>query len=114
MRKISPIIAAIGFVASAATLASSSAIAKTAGCTLIVNGKQFISGPCEFTWTGNGGFQIRHGEWFAYVNLDGSDGTTGWWNNYEGHPTSHADSYLGILTRQAECWSNEHAMVCAK
>lgn len=83
-------------------------------CTLIVDGKQFINGPCDFSPFGDGSFKIMEGPWFAYVNLvpDQRDTANGIWN--ENPQSNHAETPLGVLQHHAECWSNEHAVVCAR
>jgi hypothetical protein len=84
------------------------------GCTLIVDGKQFINGPCEFTPFGDGSFKIMKGPWFAYVNLDPDqkNRANGSWN--ENPRSNHAESQLGALDHHGECWSNERAIICAR
>jgi len=83
-------------------------------CSLIVDGKSFISGPCDFSPRGGGSFMIMKGRRFAVVDVDPNqrNGAQGYWNE---NPLSyHAESELGTLERHDECWSNEHATVCAK
>jgi len=83
-------------------------------CSLIVDGKQFINGPCEFSPLGEGSFKIMKEPWFAYVNLHSDQRNTadGSWN--ENPQSNHAESDLGVLVRRGECWSNERATICAK
>jgi hypothetical protein len=109
--------------AETACIAAALAVALSAGgasaknissCSLIVDGKQFINGPCEFSPLGDGSFKIMKGPWFAYVNLhsDQRNSADGYWN--ENPQSNHAESSLGVLVRSGECWSNERAMICAK
>jgi hypothetical protein len=83
-------------------------------CTLIVDGKQYITGPCEFFPLGGGSFKVLREPWFAYVNLhpDQLDLADGSWN--ENPLSNHAESQLGLLVHHQECWMNERAIVCAK
>lgn len=83
-------------------------------CPLIVGGKQYIDGPCEFDPLGGGNFKIMKEPWFAYVNLrsDQRDTADGSWNENPG--SNHAESQLGVLVHRGECLSNEHAGICAK
>jgi hypothetical protein len=99
----------------AIALLSGGASAKDiSACTLIVDGKQFINGPCEFSPLGDGSFKILKGPWFAFVNLqsDQKDHADGAWN--ENPHSNHAESPLGVLVHRGECWSNERATVCAR
>ena len=79
----------------AVALLSGGASAKDiSACTLIVDGKQFINGPCEFSPLGDGSFEILKGPWFAFVNLqsDQKDHADGAWN--ENPHSNHAESPL--------------------
>lgn len=95
-----------------ALLLSLTVHAKPAQCKLTVNGRTYINGPCEFTPTGGGSFEIQKGDYFAYVNLN-EDGTAeGWWNEEPG--ANHAHTSLGRLTRNDACWTNRRVIVCAE
>jgi len=91
--------------------------AGTGRCVLEVRGKTYLDGPCEIKIDpiDKASFTIGVGEkrrsrYFAYVNMD-SDGAHGFWN--ETPDSSHAQTELGILTRNGACWQNKIARVCA-
>jgi hypothetical protein len=110
-----------------AMIASVSAYARPAKCLLEVDGVKYIDGVCNYEADAgtNGDFSIGtdDGRWqyFAYVQDTGNtDGMTnakeGFWNDDGGVPASHAQTSLGVLTRdfrQPACWTNQHAKVCA-
>jgi hypothetical protein len=99
----------------AVVLSSGEASAENiSACSLIVDGKQYINGPCDFDPLGDGSFKIMKAPWFAYVNLRADQRNTadGSWN--ENPESNHAESQLGVLVHRAECWSNERAVICAK
>lgn len=96
------------------------ASAKTGGCTLQVDGRTYLDGPCNVDLDADGSFSIgtrdartrsRH---FAMVNRDTASGTAeGYWNGTDPRST-HAHSPLGALRREGACWVNERARVCAR
>ena len=92
--------------------------AKTAGCTLRVDGRTYLEGPCNVDIGSGGSFSIGAGEntrsrYFAYVNIDKATGIAqGYWNGVEAE--SHAHDDLGQLTREGACWVNNRARVCAR
>jgi hypothetical protein len=105
-------------------LAGSTAIAaqRPAQCKLVVKGKTYINGRCNFESFGtDGSFAIgvlgddqpipKGGFYFAYVDVDGNT-AEGKWN--EDRTELHANAPLGTLKRKGACWENDIAQVCAK
>lgn len=89
-------------------------VARRAGCLLVVDGGEYISGTCLFTpIDADGSFTIAglNGKWFAYVLIDRPGVADGFWNGeaYAGH--AHAP--IGRLYREDACWVNDTASVCA-
>ena len=86
--------------------------ARPASCTLAVDGRTYIDGPCDFDAEKDGSFQIRAKDYFAYVTVTGSGRATGSWN---ADPRStHAHASLGELMRKGSCWENARARICAR
>lgn len=79
-------------------------------CALVVDGKTYIDGPCEFEPIGGGDFQIRQGKYFAYLYV--GKPATGHWNGDP--PGNKAHVPLGDLQRREGCWVNAQARVCAE
>ena len=87
---------------------------RTGRCSLMVDGRSYMSGTCSYRWLGGGGFQmskrVRGGSYFVYLNPDGHGGAEATWN---GSPDgTRAHDPLGQLRRQGACWVNDHARVC--
>ena len=85
-------------------------------CTLQVDGKSYINGPCDIDMQQGGSFQIspviKRGTYFATVQIDKDAGNAmGFWNGVNAE--SHAHDELGTLVRQGACWVNSRAKVCA-
>ena len=104
-------------------LTSSAAIAaqRTAVCKLVVEGRTYINGRCNFESFGaDGSFAIgvlrddqpipRGGFYFAYVDVHGNTADAKW---NEDPRDSHANAPLGTLTRHGACWENAAAQICA-
>lgn len=84
---------------------------KRASCLLVVEGKTYISGSCEFeSIDDQGGFSINGGKYFAYVNADASS-ARGSWNGVSAE--SHAHDDLGLMKRNGDCWTSDKAIACA-
>ena len=123
MTKIFAIACAALIVAGAAPRAQ--AAQRKADCLLIVDGKTYINGSCDYSPDSDGSFQISryvvthggtygyqtrgHG-YFASVFPNGDGSATGSWNGTE--HASHAMVDLGTLRRAGACWQNERAKVC--
>jgi len=103
-------------------LTGSAAIAaqRPALCKLVVKGKTYINGRCNFEDFGDGSFAIgvlgddqpipAGGFYFAYVDVHGNTAEAKWNED----PTDlHADAPLGTLTRNGACWENAIAQICA-
>jgi hypothetical protein len=81
-------------------------------CLLELKGKKFIDGKCAYWSDGDSGFQIDAGGYFAQVMLDDPTHATATWN--ETKDSTHAQTELGRLTKQGDCWANTEAKICAK
>jgi hypothetical protein len=99
-------------------LASTATGAAAFTCRLVVDGKTYVDGPCNYhphvyEHGNDGSFDITSlsNGMFAYVfrNADGS--ADGWWPGPNG--ATHAHTSLGTLRRDGACWENSHASVCA-
>lgn len=100
-------------IAAACVLTASAALAaqRKAQCKFAVEGKTYLNGPCNFESDPDGSFRIWDNIHTVYVNVDGNTAEASWNKN----PKSlHADSPLGILTRNGACWENATAQVCAR
>lgn len=80
-------------------------------CELVVDGKTYISGSCDYEPIGGGDFMIKKGDYFAYIYVS-SPPPSGHWNGDP--PGDRAHWPLGDLRRQKGCWVNEKARVCAE
>lgn len=94
-------LALAGFLSTSALGAS-----RPASCTLVVKGKTYINGPCEFDADKDGSFRISAKDYFAYVNVTGKTAEASW--NADPKAT-HAHAPLGVLTRKGACWENADA-----
>lgn len=90
---------------------SASAATRPADCTLIVDGKSYISGVCEFAHTdSDGSFSIYSDQYFAMVNVENGKGEAAW----NGVPyATRAQAVLGDVHRNGGCWEGEKVRVCA-
>jgi hypothetical protein len=104
-------------------LTGSAAIAaqRPALCKLVVKGKTYINGRCNFEDFGtDGSFAIGvlgddqripiGGFYFAYVDVHGNTAEAKW---NEDPRDLHANAPLGTLTRNGACWENATAQICA-
>lgn len=104
-------------VAAALLAGTGAASARMGGCTLQVDGRTYLDGPCNIDVQDGGSFSIGTGRtdrsrFFAYVALDPDGTAQGHWNGTGGG--SHAHDGLGQLRRQGACWVNGRARVCAR
>ncbi len=90
----------------------SAAESRPVDCELTVRGKTYIRGVCQFRATGDGGFQISGGDYFAYVNVIGRGVAEASWN--ENPQSTHAQANLGTVTRKGACWVGANATICAR
>lgn len=104
-------VALFNLAALAAFVMLPAASARPADCTLVVKGRTYIKGPCEFKAEKDGSFQISGGDYFAYVNVTGDVAEASW--NADPKST-HAQAPLGTLQRKGACWSNAIATICAR
>lgn len=94
-----------------AVAASAPAAARPADCKLVVNGKTYITGVCEFTAQSGGSFSISGNDYFAIVTVSGNTADANW--NADPKST-HAQAPLGALTRKAGCWVSRTVEICAR
>ena len=100
---------------------ASIAAQRPALCKLVVKGKTYIDGRCNFEDFGAGSFAIgvlrddqpipAEGFYFAYVDVHGNTAEAKW---NEDPRDMHADAPLGTLTRNGACWENAIAQICAR
>ena len=110
------VVAICGLMGSAAIAAQRPAL-----CKLVVKGKTYINGRCNFEDFGEGSFAIGvlgddqpipiGGFYFAYVDVHGNTAEAKW---NEDPRESHANAPLGTLTRHGACWENAIAQICAR
>jgi hypothetical protein len=111
------VVALCGLTGSAAVAAQ-----RMVQCKLVVEGKTYINGRCNFEDFGEGSFAIGvlgdnqptppGGFYFAYViDVHGNTAEAKW---NEDPKESHANAPLGTLTRKGACWENATAQICAR
>jgi hypothetical protein len=111
------VVATCGLMGSAAIAAQRPAL-----CKLVVKGKTYIDGRCNFEDFGEGDFAIGvlrdhqripgGGFYFAYViDVHGNTAEAKW---NEDPKDLHANAPLGTLTRNGACWENAIAQICAR
>jgi hypothetical protein len=114
------IIAAGAVVLCALSGTTATAAQRLVQCKLVVNGKTYIKGRCNFEDFGEGSFAIgvlrddqpipKKGFYFAYVDVHGNTAEAKW---NEDPQEMHANASLGTLTRHGACWENATAQICA-
>lgn len=91
---------------------ASAADTRPGDCTLTVDGKSYISGPCEFSPPDkNGSFLIygeRHWAW-VFVERGKAEAS---WNGVEDPDNGH--SALGNVRRVGGCWEGAKVKICAR
>ena len=111
------VVALCGLTGSAAIAAQRPAL-----CKLVVKGKTYINGRCNFEDFGaDGSFAIGvlgddqpipvGGFYFAYVDVHGNTAEAKW---NEDPKDLHANAPLGTLIRNGACWENAIAQICAR
>ena len=80
-------------------------------CKLVVEGKTYIDGKCDFEADPDGSFRIFGSTYFAYVDVTGNTAEATW--NADPKAT-HAHTRLGTLTRNGACWESATAQICAR
>jgi len=89
---------------------SAFAASRPADCTLIVNGKSYISGICEFAPYDGGSFSIYGDQYWATVNVENGKGEASW----NGMPyTPQAETELGKIHQVGGCWEGPKVRICA-
>lgn len=92
-------------IAAALLAGMGAASAKMGGCTLQVDGRTCLDGPCNMDLEAGGDFSTGTGgarsRFFAYVAPDPDGTAQGHWNGTGGG--SHAHDSLGQLRRQGAC-----------
>ena len=77
-------------------------------CLLVVDGRTFLTGPCDFEPIDKDGsfmFRKKGNSYFAYLlRYPDKAETWGSWN--ESPSSSHADASLGLMRQQGACWIN--------
>ena len=82
-----------------------------ADCKLIVNGKSYINGVCEFTADDKkGSFAIYGDEYWAMVNVENGKGDASW---NEVPYATHAQALLGEVRQTGGCWEGLNVRICA-
>jgi hypothetical protein len=80
-------------------------------CKLVVKGKTYIDGECQFSADPDGSFQIASKSYFAQVLVKGNAAEATW----NADPKSgHAEAKLGTLTYKGACWVNATTEICAR
>ena len=94
-------------------IAPALAAQRPASCTLIVKGKTYIEGECQFEADPDGSFRVTGKDYFAYVNMiPGTKTAEASWN--ADPKATHAHAPLGVLTRKGACWENATTKICAR
>ncbi len=76
---------------------AASAAQRPVACKLVVKGKTYLDGVCQFEADKDGSFRIFGKDYFAYVNVFGKTAEASW--NADPQST-HAQAPLGKLTRK--------------
>jgi hypothetical protein len=100
-------------ISAALTLSHSvhAAATRPADCTLTVDGRNYISGMCEFSATDkNGSFSIFGDKYWAAVLVDEGKGVAAWNAFPDG---LRAEDHLGEVRRLGGCWVGPRARICA-
>ncbi|MBI1218969.1 MAG: hypothetical protein GC186_10515 [Rhodobacteraceae bacterium] len=94
--------------------ADASATASTipADCELTVRGRTYINGRCTYHPGDGGSFQIDGGDYFAQLDVTSRGQGEAHWNGTPG--STHAQDYLGPVTRQGACWTGPGVRICAR
>ena len=106
------LLAATALAVSCTLLASAaSAAQRPVACKLVVKGKTYLDGVCQFEADKDGSFRIFGKDYFAYVNVFGKTAEASW--NADPQST-HAQAPLGKLTRKGACWVSATVQICAR
>ncbi|TYL90540.1 hypothetical protein FXB40_31015 [Bradyrhizobium rifense] len=87
------------------------AVTMPVDCKLIVDGKPYIDGVCEFVRTDtDGSFSIYGDRYWASIDIENHEGIAHW---NESPGATHAQSSLGNVSRSGGCWENRSVRICA-
>ena len=91
---------------------ASAADTRPADCTLIIEGKSYISGQCEFSPDNkNGSFSIYGERYWAMVSVEHGKAEASW----NGVPdANNASGVLGDVHRVGGCWEGAKVKICAR
>lgn len=94
-----------------APFGAASAAPRPVLCKLVVKGKTYIDGQCNFEADKDGSFRIFGKDYFAYVTVSGKTADASWNADPE---SMHAQAPLGTLTRKGACWVSATVQICAR
>lgn len=80
-------------------------------CKFTVEGKSYINGRCDFEADTDGSLRISANSRIVYVNVQGGTADASWNKNPK---SQKADSPLGDVIRNGECWENSSTKICLK
>jgi hypothetical protein len=85
-------------------------------CILEVRGVRFLNGNCPIVLWSNGTFSVGtsthnpSSRYFAYVIVADKGTANGFWN--ADPPLAYAQTNLGRLVKDGDCWTNASARIC--
>ncbi len=80
-------------------------------CSLIVNGKTYLSGRCGYEADPDGSFRLFGNPHTVYLSKSGRNTADAFWN--DDPASTHAQAPLGELRRDGACWVNRDVILCA-
>lgn len=83
-------------------------------CLLVVEGRSYTDGACEYEEDADGSFRffdVTNPRMFVYINTNGDGTALGYWPGPAGG--THAHDNLGVLKRDGACWKNAQVNACA-
>lgn len=96
----------------ATLLLSLPAAARPADCLVVMEGRSYIDGPCDFTAEAGGDFTVTLGPRSAKVMVDpGSRDGRAFYE--DATPASPQSWVIGDVRRDGACWRNRVGRVCA-
>ena len=103
MRRFLPLLLAIAWPAMAQ--------ARPAECLMVIEGRSYIEGRCEFDADPDGSFRLLGQRHFTYVTVTAPGVAEAAWNGREA--ASHAQEPLGEVRRNGACWESPRLRICA-
>jgi hypothetical protein len=85
--------------------------ARPADCLMVIEGRSWIDGRCDFDADPDGSFRLLGQRWFTYVSVMSPGVAEASWNGKEA--ASHAQEPLGELRRNGACWESATVRICA-